>query len=85
MDMNWDFGKRNGDLKITNFDTAHINGGLDLKGKCATPAKAVQSQVTTSVAHWRLNSLKPSGKSSIVQGFAHGSFVQGTLTAQLKA
>jgi hypothetical protein len=37
MDMNWDFGKRLGDLKISKFDMAHIEGGLTFAGPMCAP------------------------------------------------
>jgi hypothetical protein len=75
MDMNWSFGRRKGNLTISNFDAQHFDGvGLNFAGKMKTPGQVVQNQFTGPLSLQMSN--LPASLSG-VQGYAQGSFVKG--------
>ena len=88
MDMNWDFGKRSGDLKISKFDQAHFGtDGLTFRGNMCAPGVTACGTTTPSGNHFGgkltgqlpengQNGELPPGARDL-DGFAVGSFTRG--------
>jgi hypothetical protein len=75
MVMTWDFGTRDGDLTISNFDTKNIDGGLTFTGHMTTPGQLEgKNQFNGSLSGVDL----PENLSDL-SGSANGSFVRGPL------
>ena len=49
--MNWNFGKRTGNMTVSNFDASHFEGGLTFTGKMCAPG--VTSCGSTPGGAWR--------------------------------
>ena len=88
MDMNWDFGKRSGDLKISKFDQANFGtDGLTFRGNMCAPGVTACGTTTPSGNHFGgkltgqlpadgQNGELPPGARDL-DGFAVGSFTRG--------
>jgi hypothetical protein len=73
LDMTWHFASRSGPLTISQFDAAHIDGGLTFQGQMSTPGN-LKNKFGGDLA---LTSPNIPANLNDVQGFAQGSFVKG--------
>jgi trimeric autotransporter adhesin len=72
MVMTWDFGRRSGDLTISNFDSKNFDGGLTFTGTMTAPGEVGLNQFGGTLSGKDL----PDNLSDLT-GSANGSFVRG--------
>jgi hypothetical protein len=73
MQMTWDFGTREGDLTISNFDKDNIDGGLTVTGRMTTPGEIEGKNKFSG----ELSGQNLPENLSDLSGSANGSFVRG--------